>query len=296
MGETYTVQEAAITDETRWNLLQKKARDMRAVSAFTLFRENGIEPILIKGLAAAQFYPEPSSRDSVDMDLAVSADDFAAASVISKTEAANRLNIDLHCELRHLDTVEWHDLFKNSRLMEVEDAEIRILRPEDHLRVLCVHWLNDGGAYKEKLWDIYYAVKNRPPDFDWKRCLDPVNHTRRRWIAYTLGLAHHYLDLNLDDTPIREEAYNLPQWIIREIEREWASGVPLLPLHVILQNRTMLFKQIRKRLRPNPIQATIDMEGSFDAKTRVFYQIGSIFKRIIPSFRRISNRIMSRDT
>jgi len=65
--ETVASQEAAVTNETRWNLLQAKVQETRAIKAFTLFREHGIEPILIKGLSAARFYPEPGSRASVDM-------------------------------------------------------------------------------------------------------------------------------------------------------------------------------------------------------------------------------------
>ena len=36
----------------------------------------------------------------------------------------------------------------------------------------------------------------------------------------------------------------------------------------------IIVKQIKKRIPPNPIQATIEMEGSFDARTRVQYQLG----------------------
>jgi len=291
---TETDQDKQITDEFKWNLLNKKKQEVQALRAFTAFREKGIEPILIKGLAAAQFYPEPGSRASIDMDLAVPAKDFDAAFEVAVSPAAKGIGIDLHRELRHLDTVEWSDLFENSRRLKVEGGDIRVLRPEDHLRVLCVHWLNDGGAEKVKLWDIYYAVENRPADFDWERCLETVSKTRRRWITCTIGLAHHYLGLPLDSTPVKDEAEQLPEWLPRELEREWASSVRLMPLHIYLNNRPALFAQIRKRLRPNAIQATIEMEGSFDAKTRAFYQIGNIFKRIMPSYQRISKTIGAR--
>ncbi len=117
MVETTEDTQKWITDDSRWNLLQEKAMAVRALQAFTLFRENGIEPILIKGLAAARFYPEPGSRASIDMDLAVSSVDFETASQIAISAAANGLAIDLHRELRHLDTVDWSDLFENSRLL-----------------------------------------------------------------------------------------------------------------------------------------------------------------------------------
>jgi hypothetical protein len=286
--EIETSQEAEVTDESRWNLLNAKVQETRALSAFTLLRENGIEPILIKGLAAARFYPESGSRDSVDMDLAVADRDFESAQALANSV---RLGIDLHRELRHLDTVEWIDLFENSRLLPVEGGEIRVLRAEDSLRVLCVHWLTNGGEEKHRLWDVYYAVKNRPADFDWDRFLNVVSGNRRQWLIYMIGLAHKYLELDLDDTPIKDEAKDVPNWLIDAVEKEWKSGVPLLAIHTLLRNPKMLFTQMRKRLPPNPIMATVEMEGSFDAKTRVFYQIGSFFCRMTPSYRRMTQTI-----
>lgn len=294
VAETHITQEREITDEFKWNLLHKKAEEARALRAFTAFREKGIEPILIKGLAAAQFYPEPGSRVSIDMDFAVREKDFDAASEVAISPATKGIGIDIHREFRHLDSIKWHDMFENSRLLPVAGGNIRILRPEDHLRVLCVHWLNDGGAYKDKLWDIYYAVENRPPDFDWERCLNTVSKTRRRWIVCTLGLTRRYLDLNLNGTPVNDEADDLPEWLIRELEREWRSGVRLKQMDLLIHDRAALFAQIKKRLRPNAIQATIEMEGSFDARTQIFFQVGSVLKRITPSIRRTSQTMMSR--
>jgi hypothetical protein len=283
------VDEAAeIKDEGRWNLLYKKAQEVRAVEAFGLFREPGIEPVLIKGLAAGRFYPPDKARLSVDMDIAVAANDFEAANAIAVAAGPKGLAIDLHRELRHLDTVPWDDLFANSRLLDVEGGTIRILRPEDSLRVLIVHWLTNRGEDKERLWDIYYGVANRPEDFDWKRFLDVVSPHRRRWLVCTIGLAHRFLNLDLDGTPIKDEAADLPAWLVKAIEREWSSEIKLEPLELVISNPKKLLQQIPKRLRPNPIWATVQMEGSFDAHTRVFYQIGNFVKRIMPSYQRVS--------
>src|SRR5439155_3001956 len=100
-------------DDFRWNLLQKKVQTLRVNNAFALFRARNIEPILINGWAAAQAYPEEIFRDSIDIDLAVPSADFKSASAICRSAAADGLAIDLHRELRHLDTVKWADLFAN---------------------------------------------------------------------------------------------------------------------------------------------------------------------------------------
>ena len=296
MNNAAAAQIIEIEDENRWNILQKKAQEVRVLQAFRLFREVGMEPILIKGLAVARFYPEPDTRISIDIDLAVSGHEFDAALRLSRSRKAEGLAIDLHRELRHLDTVEWSDLFENSRVLYLDGGSIRVLRPEDHLRVLCVHWLTDGGINKDRLWDVYHMIANRSPDFDWDRFLSVVDNRRRRWLVCTVGLVQRYLGLDLSDTPIADEAGNLPEWLIRTVEREWSRETRPWPLEASLHDRKLLAKQIGKRLRPNPIWATVQMGGSFDAKTRVFYQIGNFFKRIAPSYRRISETIRLEDS
>lgn len=288
------VQNPPIDDVARWNLLQWKAQRMRVARAFELFRSYSIEPILIKGLAAARFYPPSKLRQAIDIDLAVPRKDFETATQISESQNANGLIIDVHRELRHLDTLDWDDLFENSCLIEIDDTDVRVLRPEDSLRVLCVHWLNDGGASKDRLWDISYAIENRPSDFDWARFLGSVTERRRRWFVCTLGLARRFLGLDLDGTPVASEAYNIPRWIIKTVEREWSAKNRLWPMEASLNNPVKMAQQIAKRLRPNPIQATISMEGSFDARTRLFYRLGDVFSRIPSSYRRISGAIRAR--
>ncbi|MEP6946264.1 MAG: nucleotidyltransferase family protein, partial [Acidobacteriota bacterium] len=218
-----------------------------------------------------------------DVDLAVSPETFDRANGISSTSNAGKINIDLHRGLRHLDSVGWNDLFENSRLIDIDGTLIRMLRPEDHFRVLCVHWLNDGGANRERLWDIYYAISNRPTDFDWDRCLSVVSATRRRWIICAIGLAHKYLDLNIDDLPFADEARVLPVWLVKTVEKEWASDVRLMPLQMFLNDRKQLWKQVKKRIPPNPIESIIETEGSFDSRIRIHYQIIAGMKRLGPS-------------
>lgn len=267
----------------RWHLIQLRFQEHKIVKAFELFRRHNIEPVLIKGWAAAANYPLRQQRISVDIDLCVAPRDYKQAQKILKDEAENRLSVDLHCGLRHLDTVEWDDLFAGTRLFKLQETSVRVLRPEDHLRILCVHWLNDGGANKERLSDIFYAVENRPPDFDWKRCLETVDRKRRKWIVCALGLAHRYLGLDLESSPCAAEAKVIPRWVIETIEKEWAEENPLKSLRSCLSDRREFFRQLRKRFPPNPIQATVEVNGDFDDKPRIFYQLADVVIRIKPS-------------
>lgn len=274
-------------------MLQLRLFERRIAEASAFFRENNIEPVLIKGWAAAQVYPESFQRYFTDIDLLVPPDKYENA-VKCLERFDNKHLIDLHKGARHLDSLSFENLFANSKIVECGETEIRILRPEDHLRVLCVHWLNDGGADREKLWDVYYAVENRPPDFDWDRCLNVVGEKRKKWIICAVGLAQKYLNLNLENTPLGEIKIEIPRWLTKTIEKEWQSDARLLPLEACLNDRRRLWQQIKKRFPPNAVQATIEMEGDFDEKSRLKYQLGNVFQRLKPSVRRITKNLLSR--
>jgi hypothetical protein len=273
---------AVDANELRWYLLQKKTKELNICRAFKLLRARGIEPILIKGWAAARYYPKDVPRHYNDLDLAVSADDFVVTEGLAISEEFIGLTLDVHRELRHLDTLPWDNLFSNSMLVDLEGTSVRVLRPEDHLRVLCVHWLTDGGAHKDKLWDIYYAVHNRAPDFDWERCLGTVSDRRRRWVLYTIGIANRYLGLEIDDLPFAEKARNFPIWMIKVLEKEWRRHEFLQPVTSFLRQPSALLSQLARRVPPNPIRATIEMEGDLGGSRRPLYQFASMV-RMAPS-------------
>lgn len=279
------------TDEYRFYLLRKRHAEDLILNAFRGLRREGIEPILIKGWVAARNYPDSVPRFFGDIDLAVAGSEYERAKSII---AAERLGgIDLHRELRHLDTLEWARLFENSEIVDLDNEGIRILSAEDHFRILCVHWLTNGGENRERLWDVVYAVRNRPSNFDWAKCVGVVSPTRRRWIITTVGIAHKYMGLELDGIPFAEEAKALPAWITRCLEKEWARNVEIRGLESQLRNPRSLLQQIRKRIPPNPIQSTILCEGDLDGGSsgRIRYQLLNMVRRLMPSVRRVSAAI-----
>ncbi|MGI8787292.1 MAG: nucleotidyltransferase family protein [Pyrinomonadaceae bacterium] len=270
-----------------------KVHEYRIKQVWRRFEDAGFKPVLIKGWWAAQFYTEPSERRFNDIDLIINPDEYDKAVELAKKFEVI-MGVDLHCGARHLDSLDFKTLFAKSKIVKCGDTSIRVLCPEDHLRVLCVHWLIDGGANRERLRDIFYAVENRPADFDWERCLDVCGETRKRWIICTLGLANKYLGLNLEDTPLAGTKIEIPEWLIKSLEKEWANDVKIVPLHYCLNDWTKFKQQIKKRIPPNPIQATVEMEGKFDNRTRVFYQTGDFFYRLVPSLKRVKGVLLSK--
>ncbi len=272
-------------NDTKWDILQVKLQERNVCKVFRAFRKNGIEPVLIKGYAVARYYPEDVGRSSVDIDLAFDPDQFDAVNEFLSTNPIGAVGIDIHNGLRHHDTLSWQELFSRSQLIDVNGEDIRVLSDEDHLRVLCVHWLTDGGENKKRLWDIYYAVSKRPENFDWDKCLGVVSEKRRNWVIYTIGIAHHYLKLDISDLPFKEKAERVPPWLLREVKRHWDMDLPIVPLNATLHDKDQFFRQVKKRFPPNPIYSTISMEGSLDARTRIFYQAGNLLMRISLAWR-----------
>src|SRR5688572_14729936 len=102
-----------MNDEFRWYLLKKKQTEVLILNTFRRLRHENIEPILIKGWAAARNYPNDKPRFSIDVDLAVAAADFEMAKTLLATPDYSLTGVDLHRELRHLDPVEWPTLVSN---------------------------------------------------------------------------------------------------------------------------------------------------------------------------------------
>src|SRR5437879_2966649 len=66
----------------RQNSMQAALQECHIQLAVTLLRSGGVEPLLIKGWAAARLYPEPGLRPYGDMDLCVRPDQLQAAMTI----------------------------------------------------------------------------------------------------------------------------------------------------------------------------------------------------------------------
>jgi len=273
-------------EEEKFRIIAYKAYEKRIADVWKILQDGRREIIIIKGWAAAQNYPKPYLRDIGDIDIAVNPEQYQSTlDLLIKHEIEA---VDLHKGLRRLDLLDWKTLYTNSRIVNCGGTKIRVPGFEDNLRILIVHWLNDGGINKEKLWDIYYAVENRHTDFVWEYFLNGGGSKRRKWLICAIGLAHKYFGLNVEGTPIAEETKDIPEWVIRTVEREWDSNIRFSYLHSNLDNSKQFFEQLKKRISPNPIQATVDMEGKFDNGTRVFYQIGDIILRALPSIKRVS--------
>ena len=197
------------------------------------------------------------------------------------TKNSYQVHVDLHKGFRDRDTLSWQDLFEHSYTVELNSVPIRVLCDEDNLRITAAHWLIDGGVYESRLWDIYYLVQNRRPDFDWKRCLEAGGPVRRTWVLAAISTAREYLDLDVSGLPDSVRNFELPSWYKKTLETEWKRGGYLrIPFSACIGNPTLFVQQFRRRFPPNKIAATTDSEGPIDESRRIKYQIRSVLKKI----------------
>ena len=176
-------------------------------------------------------------------------------------------------------------MYSCSELVKLENTGVRVLGAEDHLRILCLHFLKHGGWRPLWLCDVAAGLESRPSTFDWDRCL---GRSKRRadWIGCTVGLAHRLLGANLGDAPVHDRATHLPAWLVRSVMHQWnAPYPPNLPLIVSQIKRGLrepreVLRDLRKRW-PNPIQATVDADGPFNGATRLSFQIVNCFGRAV---------------
>jgi len=256
-------------------------------------RAAGIDPVLVKGWAAARLYPEAGLRHYVDVDLCVGGDEYSRARQVLAHLGDDGLYVDLHKELDHLDVMDWDEFFSRSLLLTVDDTEIRVPCAEDHLRILCIHWLRHGAWKPAGLCDVAAALESRPVEFDWQRCLgaDPV---RAGWVACTIGLAHDLLGAEVSGkregesgklrltscpSPLTRE---LPRWLVPAVLRQWGRSLspnyrePALPaLFSQLTNWKEFAGEFFSRL-DQPVRATVALRGRFNNLPRWPYQLGEV--------------------
>jgi hypothetical protein len=112
---------------------------------FGLLRAHGIEPVMVKGWAISRHYSEPEARPCGDIDLCVRAEQYEAAKAVLKRRTNPAHHVDLHKGFRQLDERSFEELMTRSECVELEGEAIRVLSNEDHLRVICYHFLREGG-------------------------------------------------------------------------------------------------------------------------------------------------------
>ena len=266
--------------------LQANIHQTKVQKIFRLMRAAGVEPILLKGWAVARLYPQPALRPYGDIDLLVRPPDVFTVKRVIESEAARGCWVDLHSRIDELTDASAEDLFARSKLVWCGDEQVRVLGDEDHFALLAVHLLKHGAWRPTWLCDLGLLLESMPDDFDWDLCLGKKR--RANWILSAVGLAHELVGAKIADQQIALRAREVPAWLPRRVLKEWetpfASDQPPMnhraPMLSYLRHPNGFFADLARRW-PNPILATVSVNGRFNRLPRFPYQIANCLSRSV---------------
>lgn len=269
---------ASLKQAYRYQTLQDAVHAQQIRDVFASLRSCGAKPVLAKGWAIARLYPEPGLRPYRDIDLYLRPDEHATA-----LEALKTLDVpppvDLHRGFSDLSDRSADELYARSRLLDMGGVEVRLLGPEDHLRLLCLHLLRHGAWRPLWLVDVAVALESRPPDFDWDYFLRGDRWSARA-AASSLELAHHLLAARLDGTPAVERAQALPSWLVPTVVRQWGTMYATRDAIGGYLRRPLAALAELPRHWPNPIEGTAGVRAPFNELPRLPFQIAFSVARI----------------
>jgi hypothetical protein len=270
-----------LQDTYRLYKLRAIIYEREVAEIFKLLRSHRIEPVLVKGWAAARHYAEPETRPCGDVDLCVRKAEFLKAQALLDERRRIAHNVDLHEEFQYLDGAGFDELSSRSELLSIEHEEVRVLSPEDHLRVVCYHFLREGGWRPLWLCDIASALESRPAQFDWDLCLKGTS-TEANWVACAIKLSQTLLGANVTDVPASVRDVKLPRWLLPGIVREWEtrsmSQRHRAPMSALFTRPVYTLKGLPHHW-PTPVEATVTMGHSFNERPRLPLQLRSCVRR-----------------
>lgn len=267
-------------------ILQSGIHEQKIQKVFSLLRAESIEPILVKGWSASLFYPDQALRPYGDIDICVQPKDFRAAEIVLARPEAKDCWVDLHKRFEEIGERSVEELLSRSRLVDLNGDKIRILSLEDHLALLAIHLLKHGAWRPLWLCDIGAAVESVSPDFDWNLCLGR-NEKKASWVICSIGLANLLLGAEIDHLTFAKKARELPGWLVANVLKQWNAPFSINqppmnhpePMANYLLRPRGLLRALRERW-PDPIIATVSVNGRFTEFPRLPYQLGNWGARI----------------
>ena len=239
----------ALQDAARLLAISDAISEIQFGEIARLFGDEGITPLLFKGLAAARHYPQSYLRPFGDFDLLFSDMQFDAAQAALTRRALPQSNpalgyfvlggsitrkpiyVDLHRKLSNYYRTSTDALLSRAvRVTGADEPEVLMPALEDHLRIVTLHFLGHGGWRPIWLCDVAALLESATGSFDWDACLTEDLNVRR-WMRAGIALAHALLDSSIDcvPEPVRMTA---PGWLASAVLKEWSKPFPsrFLPL------------------------------------------------------------------
>lgn len=268
----------------RLQRLQSHAHIQNIKTVIAHLHAAGIESVLMKGWSIARLYPEPGLRHYSDLDLCVAPYQERAVRMALKSLGTLEGYVDVHRGLGRHEKLAWPKIIGRAETVDLEGMPVRILGHEDHLRLLCLHWLRHDAWNPIGLVDVAVALASRRSDFDWHVALGE-DSKHADWTACAIGLACQLLGVAVESTPVAERAKHLPAWLVTEVLKQWETCVnanyrdmALVEVGPLLRSPRHLVKELSTRWH-YPIRATMELRGSFNEWPRAPYQVAAVLLR-----------------
>jgi hypothetical protein len=248
----------------------------RLAVAVSRLRAASLSPLLAKGWAVARLYPRPGLRPYGDLDLYVRPSEYAAAR--AEIDAMPGIAVDLHCGLPDLDERDHEAVLGRAARESVAGVDVLMLRPEDHLRLLCRHLLRHGASRPVWLCDVALLLETYGPGLAWDLVL-AGSRRRREAVLAVLGLAGALLGADVSGTPAATLSGSLPPWLVPTLLKQWGEGVGHRePLATCLSRPATLRAELRRHW-PNAVEASAALDAPFDDRPRFPLQLAHVVQR-----------------
>ena len=275
---------APLRELFEWQLLRSRIADTELATLAQKAGDAGVEPLLGKGWAVARLYPEIGLRTFGDFDIYLDpADHQRLVQVLKAWTGPRTYDVDVHRGASYLDDRPLGLLRARSALVPIGLTGIRVLSPEDLLRLGCLHLLAEGAIRAVWLCDIAVMLQQAGPAFDWDYFMsgDPL---RTEWACAAIGLAHHLLDVDVSAAPRHRLTASPPAWLVRSVLGTWGAGIRSKgnrnPFSASGTSGMGVLRSLVERW-PRPVEATIGVRGRMNAAPRWPYQIAEAMRRTV---------------
>lgn len=215
---------------------------MQLADMLAPLRAAGIDPILLKGLAVARYYPVAGCRQLGDIDLLLPPAHLDRASAVvaelgyrhqTRTRAGSSFSVttrgpegavDLRTHLWPLPDTDACAALRSDHRAAVNGVDVRVLPRDLEIRYLAVHAAKHGFARPIWLCDLAAAVEHGA-DLDWDRLAKGSRHIQSCILA-SLGLTSRLLGLELPPD-VQHRSEPVAAWIESQVLARWGGRVPI---------------------------------------------------------------------
>ena len=267
---------APLFETYRAYTLEAAVRERQLALAASALRAAGVLALLGKGWAVARHYAQPALRPYGDLDffLEPAARTRALAAL---QHAGHPLPVDLHRGFAELDDRGGAVLAERAVTVRVQQVEVSLFAPEDHLRLLCLHLLRHGASRPLWLCDVAAAVEAAPL-LDWDLVLEGETRLARA-VACVVGLAGDLLGARLPEaSALSTSMRDPPRWLRPAVLQQWGKGSGFrIPLADQVREPRKLWGELKRRW-PNPIEATASVGAPFNGLARWPFQVAHVLR------------------